>query len=75
MDNDRAQTDTLVVLRMYDNPTQAEIAKSVLDSAGVFCVLHGEIMSSIYPIGSFPTRLMVKPSDLELAESLLCIEH
>ena len=63
--------DTLVVLQTYDNTTQAEIAKSILDCAGIFCVLHGEYMSSIYSIGAFPVRLMVRSEDLEEAENLL----
>lgn len=64
-------TETLVVLQSYDNPTQAEIAKSMLDCAGIACVLHGEYMSSIYATGAFPVRLMVRPEDFEEAERLL----
>jgi hypothetical protein len=64
-------SDLLVVLQAYDNQVQAEIAKSILDSAGIFCVLHGEYMSAIYTPFAFPTRLMVRPEDLEAANVLL----
>ena len=75
MDNKTLTDDALVVLRIYDNPIQAEIAKSVLDSASIFCALHGEYMSSIYTPVAFPIRLMVRAEDFESAEQLLCIEH
>ncbi len=65
-------SESLVVLQAFDNPTQAEIAKSILDCAGIFCTLHGEYLSSIYAIGAFPTRLMVRADDVDEARRLLC---
>lgn len=64
-------TESLVVLQIYDNTMQAEIAKSMLESAGIFCVLHGEYISSIYSTGAFPVRLMVKPEDVDVATGIL----
>lgn len=64
-------TDNLVVLRSYDNLMQAEIAKSILDSAGIFCTLRNEMMSMIYPVGIVPVQLMVERDDLERATQLL----
>ena len=64
-------SESLVVLQAFDNPTQAEIAKSILDCAGIFCALHGEYLSSIYAIGAFPTRLMVRADDVDEARRLL----
>lgn len=75
MDKKTSTDDFLVALRVYDNPVQADIAKSVLDSASIFCVLHGEYMSSIYTPVAFPVRLMVRAEDAECAEQLLNIEH
>lgn len=66
-----ANNSTLVVLDVYDNPTQAEIAKAMLDSANIFCVLHGEYMSAIYTPIAFPIRLMVRSEDFEEAKTLL----
>ena len=63
-------TDNLVVLRSYDNQMQAEIAKSILDSAGIFCTLRNEMMSMIYPTGIVPVQLMVGRDDLERAAQL-----
>ena len=39
--------DTLKRVREYNSPVEAEIAKSVLDSAGIESVIHGEFMSTI----------------------------
>lgn len=66
-----ATNDTLVVLREYDNTTQAEIAKSILDCAGIFCALHGEYMSAIYTPIAFPVRMMVRAEDYENAIAVL----
>lgn len=71
MDTTTNLTDTLVVLQTYDNSTQAEIARSMLECAGIFCALHGEYMSTIYTIGAFLVRLMVRAEDFEEAQSLL----
>jgi hypothetical protein len=68
MDNN---TSKLVELKSFDNLVQAEIAKSILDSAGIFCALHGEYMSAIYTPIAFPTRLMVREEDVVDAEAVL----
>ena len=46
------QDDTLVVLAEYNTITEAEIAKSMLDSAGIWSTIRNEYMSAIYPIGT-----------------------
>ena len=66
-----ATNETLVVLKTFDNTTQAEIAKSILDSAGIFCVLHGEYMSAIYTTSLFAVRLMVKAEDVDDALAVI----
>lgn len=70
MDNN---TTKLVVIRDFDNVVQAEMAKSILDSAGIFCTLHGEYMSTIYTPVAFPTRLLVREEDIADAEAVLGI--
>lgn len=70
MDNNTAK---LVAIQSYDNVVQAEIAKSILDSAGIFCTLHGEYMATIYTPVAFPTRLMVREEDVAEAEAVLGI--
>lgn len=64
-------TTKLVMIASFDNVMQAEIAKSVLESAGIFCTLEGEYMSTIYTPVAFPTRLMVREEDLAEAEAVL----
>ena len=39
------QDDTLVVLAEYNTITEAEIAKSMLDSAGIWSTIRNEYMS------------------------------
>lgn len=70
-----ATTSTLVVIEVYDNLMRAEIAKSILDSAGIFCVLNDEYISAIYSVGAFPIRLMVRSEDAEDAQQLLKNEN
>jgi hypothetical protein len=70
-----ATTSTLVVIEVYDNPMRAEIAKSILESAGIFCTLNDEYMSTIYSVGAFPMRLMVRSEDVENALQLLRTEN
>lgn len=64
-------SEPLVVLQSYDNQLSAEIAKSMLDCAGIFCALEGEYMSQIYTIGAFPIRLVVRAEDLVEARQIL----
>lgn len=64
-------TTKLVMIASFDNVMQAEIAKSILESAGIFCTLEGEYMSTIYTPIAFPTRLMVREEDLAEAEAVL----
>lgn len=63
--------DTLKRVREYNSPVEAEIAKSVLDSAGIESVIHGEFMSTIYATGAFPARLMVRVEDYDEADRVL----
>ena len=63
--------DELVVLKEFDNLMMAEIAKSILDSAGIYCTLYDECMSALYPPTAIPVRLMVNAEDAEEAEQVL----
>ena len=44
--------EKLVVLREWNSVTEAEMAKSILDGAGIFSTIRNEYMSAIYPIGT-----------------------
>jgi hypothetical protein len=63
--------DDLVVLKEFDNLMMAEIAKSMLESAGIFCTLYDECMSALYQPMAIPVRLMVRAEDVEAAELIL----
>lgn len=61
----------LVVLSEYNTSFEAEVAKSVLSSAGIYCEIENEIMSSLYPTGVIPSKLLVREEDAEQARKLL----
>ena len=58
--------EKLVVLREWNSVTEAEMAKSILDGAGIFSTIRNEYMSAIYPIGTMPAQLVVKEEDAKL---------
>lgn len=59
--------EKLVVLREWNSVTEAEMAKSILDGAGIFSTIRNEYMSAIYPIGTMPAQLVVKEEDAKRA--------
>lgn len=61
----------MVVLAEYNTVMEAEISKSMLDSAGIWATIRNEYMSSIYPVGTMPAQLVVRATDLEKAQCLL----
>ena len=61
----------LVVLAEYNSPMAAELAKTILDSAGIYSLIRNEYMSSIYPTGVAPAQLVVKQDDFEAAQTLI----
>lgn len=61
----------LVVLAEYNTPTEAEISKSMLASAGIWSTIRNENMSTIYPTGIVPAQLAVREEDLERAKEML----
>ena len=65
---------SLIILREFDNVVEAHIARGVLESNGVVCILNNEAISSIYPslpnsLGSI--QLLVREEDVEQAEAIL----
>ncbi|WP_300737010.1 DUF2007 domain-containing protein [uncultured Alistipes sp.] len=65
------QDDSMIVLAEYNTITEAEIAKSMLDSAGIWSTIRNEYMSAIYPIGTMPAQVVVREVDYEKAKDLL----
>lgn len=67
------QIDTMIVLREYSNPTEAEMAKTLLDNVGMWSMINNEYMSTIYPTGVMPAQLIVREEDRERALELITI--
>lgn len=63
--------ESQIVLAEYNTLMEAEIAKSMLDSAGIESTIRNEYMSTIYPIGTMPAQLVVRKEDFERAHDLL----
>ena len=63
--------EKLVVLREWNSVTEAEMAKSILDGAGIFSTIRNEYMSAIYPIGTMPAQVVVREEDYEKARAML----
>lgn len=72
--NTLSSHSTLVTLNVYNSDVDAHIAKGLLESNGIKCIIDNEIMSSIYPI-PFSTigqvRLMVLQRDENMAREIL----
>lgn len=69
-DND----DRLVVFNSYVNDADAYIAKGVLETNGVPCIINNEIFSSVYPVGLAPwgsIKLLIFRRDMEKAIQII----
>ena len=66
--------DELVVFDTYTSDADAYIAKGVLETNGVPCIINNEIFSSVYPVTLSPwgvIKLLVFRHDLEKAVSIM----
>jgi hypothetical protein len=62
----------LVRIRIFSGPTarlDAELAKNLLETEGIRCILSGEISAETIPIFDIP--LLVREEDAEQAEEIL----
>ena len=64
------QSDEFVVLAEYNTLAEAEIAKSILQSAGLWVDIRNEYMSALNSIGGAAT-IVVRSKDRAEAEQLL----
>ncbi len=63
-----------VIIREYATDFEAHVAKGVLESNGVICVINNEIMSSVYPMAFSSlgfVKLLVRQEDETLANEML----
>ena len=59
-----------IVVAEYGTSLEAEMAKSLLVSAGIDAQIRNEYMSTLYP-SVIPSQLIVPQKDAERAEKLL----
>lgn len=59
----------MITVASYANPTEAYIAKGLLESEGIHCVLKNENLPQTLPVGS--VELMVNDEDADRAQSIL----
>lgn len=65
------QDETMVILAEYNTSAEAEIAKSMLDSAGIWSTIRNEYMAAIYPVGTMPAQVVVRSEDYDRAQAML----
>jgi hypothetical protein len=63
-------SDELVTVGKFLAPTEAQIAKGMLESAGIECFLQGENANNMLAL-AFRSRLRVRRIDAEAAYELL----
>ncbi len=66
--------DDLIIFDTYTSDTDAYIAKGVLETHGVHCIINNEIMSNVYPMTLNPwgsIKLLIFRRDLELARNIM----
>lgn len=61
---------TLVVLEEYNTLAEAQIAQSILESAGIRASIRNENMAMNFPMAT-PAQLVVCDTDYEQAKALL----
>lgn len=64
----------LVVIREFANDFEAHIARGVLESNGIACIINNEIMSSVYPMAHTSIgyiKLLVRQEDEVQANKIL----
>lgn len=66
------QSQELVVIAEYNSYMEAEMAKSIVASAGIYAEIRNEYMSIAYAV-AIPPQLLVPYDDVEQAKVLLRI--
>lgn len=64
------QSEELVIIAEFNSYLEAEMAKSIVTSAGIYAEIRNEYMSTAYAI-AIPPQLLVPYEDAEQAKTLL----
>ncbi len=67
------ETQEMVVFREFNTVGEAEIVKSILDSAGIWSTINNEYMSAFYPVGVIYAQVIVRKEDFERAGALVTL--
>jgi hypothetical protein len=70
MSNEQPYDGPLVTIATFPEPAEANLARTVLESAGIDVFLRGEIANSMVPV-AFESQLQVRPEDESAARALL----
>ena len=62
--------DEMVSVAGFRDPLEAQLAKGMLEAAGVECILQGENANALYP-GALRVRLQVRADEEDTARFLL----
>jgi len=65
------KNETWAVVAEYNSETEAEIAKTLLDDAGIGSMIRNEYMSTLYPVGTMPAQIVVGSEEAERARDIL----
>ncbi len=63
--------ETLAVVAEYNSEPEAEMARTLLEDAGIRSTIRNEYMSTLYPVGVMPAQLVVRSEDAEKARNIL----
>ncbi len=69
---DEADGDRLVMVARFLQPIRVQLAKGMLESAGIECFLEGEHANALYPM-ALRVRLQVRRAD-EAAAAMMLME-
>ncbi|MBR5886202.1 MAG: DUF2007 domain-containing protein [Alistipes sp.] len=68
------QSEELVIIAEFNSYLEAEMAKSIVTSAGIYAEIRNEYMSTAYAV-AIPPQLLVPYEDAEQAKILLRLQH
>ena len=68
------QSEELVIIAEFNSYLEAEMAKSIVTSAGIYAEIRNEYMSTAYAV-AIPLQLLVPYEDAEQAKILLRLQH
>jgi hypothetical protein len=69
-DTEPTPPEGLITVARFESPVEAQMAKGMLESAGIECFLVGENVNSLLQ-AAFRVRLQVRTEDAESARELI----